>query len=136
MTLRSQFLFAAALGVVVACASSGGEGTLSADSRVLNRAELNQLMEMGIRNLHEAIERARPRWLVVRSGLRSFSTETEIVVFQDQSFLGTQEVLERMGIEGVYEIRYLDGATAQATLAGIQDRHVQGAIVVHMRPPR
>jgi hypothetical protein len=41
-----------------------------------------------------------------------------------------------MGVEGVYEIRYLDGATAQATLAGIQDRHVQGAIVVYMRPPR
>jgi hypothetical protein len=136
MTLRSQFLLAAALGVVVACASSGGEGTLSADSRLINRAQLDQLKEQGIRNLYEAIERVQPRWLVVRSGLRSFSTETEIVVFQDQSLLGNQDALRRMGVEGVYEIRYLDGATAQATLAGIQDRHVQGAIVVYMRPPR
>ena len=37
--------------------------------------------------------------------------------------------------EGVYEIRYLDGATAKATLPGLGDRHVQGAIVVHMSPP-
>jgi len=40
-----------------------------------------------------------------------------------------------MGIEGIYEIRYLDGATAKATLPGLGDRHVQGAIVVHLSPP-
>ena len=27
-----------------------------------------------------------------------------------------------------------DGPTAQATLSGIQDRHIQGAIVIYMRP--
>jgi hypothetical protein len=101
----------------------------------MSRAELDELRELGIRNLYEAIDRSRPRWLVVRSGMRSFSRETEVVVFQDQTFLGNQDVLNRMGLEGVYEIRYVDGPTAQATLGGIQDRHVQAAIVIFMRPP-
>jgi hypothetical protein len=135
MNLRSQYLLAAAVGVVVACASSSGGEGVRPDSRVISRAELNDLMEMGVRNLYEAISRERPRWLVVRGGMRSFSTETAIPVFQDQTYLGGLDVLERMGVEGVYEVRYIDGPTAQATLAGIQDRHVEHAIVVYMRPP-
>jgi hypothetical protein len=89
----------------------------------------------GARNLYDVVERLRPRWLVVRSGMRSFSTETVVAVFQGQLFLGTQDALRNFGTEGVYEIQYLDGATAKATLPGIADRHVQGAIVVHMTPP-
>ena len=136
MTFRSQYLLAAAVGAVVACASSGGGESVRPDSRVINRAELDQLMEMGVRNLHEAIERVRPRWLQVRAGTRSFyGGETVIPVFQDQTFLGGPDVLERMGLEGVFELRYLDAATAQAVLAGIQDTHISHAIVVYMRPP-
>ena len=134
MTFQSQYVLAAALGVVVACASSGGEGTLSADSRVINRVELDQLTQLGVRNLREAVARKRPNWLTT-SGSRSFSGGAEIAVFQDQTYLGGLDVLNRMGLEGVYELRYLDGAMAQATLAGIQNRLIAGAIVVHMRPP-
>ena len=136
MTFRSQYLLAAAVGAVVACASSGGGESVRPDSRVMNRAELDHLMEMGIRNLYEAISRMRPRWLQVRAGTRSFyGGETAIPVFQDQTFLGGPEVLERMGLEGVFELRYVDASTAQATLAGIQDMHISHAIVVYMRPP-
>jgi len=94
-----------------------------------------QIAELDVRNLYDVVERLRPRWLVVRSGMRSFSMETEVVVFQGEMFLGTQDALRNLGTEGVYEIRYLDGATAKATLPGLGDRHVQGAIVVHMSPP-
>jgi hypothetical protein len=136
MFLRSQYLLAAAVGVVVACASSGGGESLRPDSRVINRAELDQLSEMGVGDLYDAVSRVRPRWLRVRGGMRSFGSDTEIVVFQDQTFLGRQDVLERMGLEGVYEVRYIDGPTAQATLSGIQGLHVAHAIVVYMHAPR
>ncbi|UCG85583.1 MAG: hypothetical protein JSW71_16875 [Gemmatimonadota bacterium] len=137
MNFRSQYLLAAAVGVVVACASSGGGGeSVRPDSRLINRAELDQLTEMGVRNLHEAVSRVRPRWLQVRAGTRSFyGGQTAIPVFQDQTLLGGPELLERMGLEGVFELRYLDASTAQATLAGIQDSHISHAIVVYMRPP-
>jgi hypothetical protein len=135
MTLNVRFLLPAAMAVAVACATAGQGSSTSRDSRRITRDELDQLHEMGVRNLYEAIDRIRPRWLVVRSGPRSFGSETEVAVFQDALYLGNTDALQRMGLEGVYEIRYLDGSTAQATLSGIGDRLVQGAIVVYMSPP-
>jgi len=88
-----------------------------------------------VRNAYEAVERLRPRWLTVRSGPRSFNVETEVVVFQGMMLLGNQDVLERIGIDGIYEIRYLDGATASASLPGLGGRHVDGAIIIYMSPP-
>jgi hypothetical protein len=118
---------------ILACASTPSEGGAARPySNVITRAELQ---EVGVRNAYEAIQRLRPRWLTVRGGNRSFQLDTEVVVFQDQMYLGSTDALERMGIDGIYEIRYIDGPTAQATLPGIGDRHVQGAIVIHMSPP-
>ena len=136
MLNRVHYLVAAALPALVACASSSsGREAPSPFSPVLTRAELQ---EVDARNVHEAIERLRPRWLMVRGGPRSFSMETDIVVYQEKSYLGTvaEGVLQRMGTEGIYEIRHLDGTTAKATLLGIGDRHVEGAIIIYMsRPP-
>jgi hypothetical protein len=130
MPSRRRYVLAAALVPLVAC-SVGPGGTVPRQSNVITRAEL---LETGARNLHEAISRLRPRWLMVRS-MRSFSMETEIVVFQERALLGNQDQLERLGLGGVFEIRYVDGPTAQATLPGIGDRHIEGAIVVYMSPP-
>jgi hypothetical protein len=121
------------LPLLAACARQAHPGTNPAQrTDVITREQVGQL---AVRNLYEAVERLRPRWLVVRSGMRSFSMETEVVVFQDQLFLGTQDALRNLGTEGVYQIQYLDGVTAKATLPGLGSRHVQGAIVVHMSPP-
>jgi hypothetical protein len=125
-------VFVAALPALAACAvSPSEEGAPRPRSDVITQAELENA---GVRNLYEAVERLRPRWLTVRSGMRSFNTETEVVVYQDQVYLGNQDELRRLGIDGVFEIRYVDGATAKATLPGIGDRHVQGAIVIRMSP--
>ena len=134
MPIRFQLLLAAALPVMVACASASSfEGPRPSSSRVITRAELEQL---DVRNAYEAIDRLRPLWLKVRSGARSFERTTEVVVFQDDMYLGNLDVLERMGTEGIYSMRYVDGPTAQATLSGIGDIHIQGAIVISMRPNR
>jgi hypothetical protein len=136
MSSRVRYAFAAAVPVVLACASGPPlDEALRPRSDVVTRAELR---ETGATNAYEAIQRLRPRWLVVRSGTRSFSMETmgtEVVVFQDQLLLGNQDALRRMGIEGIYAIRYLDGSTAKATLPRLGDRRVQGAIVVYLSPP-
>jgi hypothetical protein len=133
MLSRVRYALAAAIPMFLACASAPRpDAGLPQRLDILSGPELR---ETGATDAYEAVQRLRPRWLVVRSGMRSFSMETEVVVFQDQLFLGNQDALKRMGIEGIYEIRYLDGSTAKATLPGLGDRHVQGAIVVHMSPP-
>jgi hypothetical protein len=134
MFARVQILLAFAVPAVLACGATQSDSSSPAPySNVITREELRDL---GVRNVFEAVERLRPRWLMVRGGARSFSTETEVVAFQGRMLLGTAEDLRRIGIDGVYQIRYLDGPTAQATLPGINDRHVAAAIVVDMSPPR
>lgn len=123
-----------ALSGVLACGSRQGPGGISPSfSNVITREELQRL---DVRTAYEAIQQLRPRWLQVSGGPRSFSIETEVVVFQDEAQLGNQDVLRQMGTEGIYSIRYLDGATAKASLPGLGDRHLQGAIIVSMRPPQ
>ena len=133
MTSTSLYAVATALLLVGGCARQTRSG--SSPGQRTDIITRDQIAQLDVRNLYDAVERLRPRWLVVRSGMRSFSMETEVVVFQGQLFLGTQDALRNLGTEGVYEIQYLDGATAKATLPGLGDRHVQGAIVVHMSPP-
>ena len=101
-------------------------------SNVITREELQRL---DARTRYQAIQQLRPRWLQVVGGPRSFSIETAVVVFQDNMQLGTQDVLKQMGVEGIYTIRYMDGTTAKASLPGLGDRHLQGAILISMHPP-
>jgi hypothetical protein len=132
MSIGFRLLLTATLPFVAACAVQGG-GLPRSTSDVITRAELR---EASARNLYEAIDRLRPRWLQVRGGSRSFTMETLIVVFQDELYLGNQDQLQRLGTEGVYSVRWVDGQTAQATLSGIpMGTHVDGAIIVSMRAP-
>jgi hypothetical protein len=133
MRFRTYAALVAALPALAACVSHGGAGgTPAPDQRLITRAELDQL---GARNAYEAVERLRPRWLQARSGPRGFETGTEIAVFQDQMYLGGLDDLEHLGTEGIFQIKYLDMATAKATLPELGSRYVQGAIVVYMRRP-
>lgn len=131
MRVCNGSLLIATLPVFLACASQSTSAVRPSSSDVITREELEEVADA--RNAYDAVQRLRPRWLLVRS-MRSFAMETEVVVFQDQMFLGNQDALERIGLDGIYSIEYVDGPTAQATLPGIKDRHVQGAIVVHMGP--
>jgi hypothetical protein len=60
---------------------------------------------------------------------------TAIVVFQNDMYLGGAETLREMGPELAYEIEYMDGNRASATLPGITSgQHVEGAIIIRTRP--
>ncbi|MFV2007666.1 MAG: hypothetical protein ACC667_09475 [Longimicrobiales bacterium] len=115
-----------------ACASAS-RSEADFDRNVLTQEEIQSVQAM---NLFEVVQRLRPRWLRVRGGTRSFNLETEIVVYQNGMLLGGPESLRQMETKIAYEIRWLDGARAVATLSGLSTgRHVFGAIVVYTRPP-
>ncbi|HEX9693276.1 MAG TPA: hypothetical protein VGA22_14375 [Gemmatimonadales bacterium] len=132
ITIQRALLLAIAPAFIACAPGAGASGVPRSFSNVLTRAELD---EAGARNLYDAIQRLRPRWLEVRGGIRSINVETEIVVFQEQMYLGDVDELRRMGVDGVWEVRYLDGSTAAARLPGLSDRHIEGAIVVYLTPP-
>jgi hypothetical protein len=133
MSVRVSIAVAATLGALACGARSNSEGQPRPSySNIITREELQALQA---RTAYEAVQQLRPRWLQVSGGPRSFSIETEVVVFQDEMQMGNQDALKTMGTEGIYSIRYMDGVTAKASLPGLGDRHLQGAIIVSMRPP-
>lgn len=119
--------FAAATCLALACASAGGPR----EAGSLDRITRDQIVGVdGARNLYDVIQRLQPRWLQVRAGDRSFGLTTGIVVFQDNAYLGDVDALRQISPDVAYELRWLDGATASATLTGLGSQHVAGAIVI------
>ncbi len=135
MTVIGRVTLAVALATVVlgtACAGAARSGTNTRQD-LLTREQIMSVS--GASNLYEVVQRLRPRWLETRGGDRSFALTTEVVVFQNQSYLGDVQVLGQLGPEVAYEMRWLDGPTASATLPGLGSRHVTGAIVIATSPP-
>lgn len=110
-----------------ACASAGSGGSSSGRSNMLTREEI---MGAEATNLYDVVNRLRPRWLQVRSN-RSFNMETQIVVLQNDMYLGPAETLKEMTPDLAYEIEYMDGVRAANVLPGLMSgQHVEGAIIV------
>ena len=133
--IRSKALFGVRVAVAVAngCATtkSGGSG---GRSDVITREEI--MSAEGVRNMYELVQRLRPRWVTVRSQDRSFGMTTEIAVFQGQTYLGDVETLRQMGHTMAYELRWMDGPTAQSSLPGVgSGKHLAGAIIIVTTPP-
>ncbi|NJD18891.1 MAG: hypothetical protein FIA95_06360 [Gemmatimonadetes bacterium] len=128
---KSLWVLLLATGALWGCAStkSASEGTRS---DVITREEI---MGSGAINLYDVVRRLRPQWINVRAA-RSFTMETEIVVYQNEMLLGGPDALKQIGPELAYELRWMDGVRAAATLPGLSSgRHIQGAIIVSTKPP-
>ncbi len=118
------------LGLVLgggACATTGGS-TPGRNTDVLTPEEI---AEAPVANLYEAVERFRPRWLLVRSP-RSLNMQSEVSVFLNSSYLGGPDSLRQIGLAGLVRIRYLDGATASALYRVPDGRAIEGAIIVEV----
>ena len=113
------------------CASTGTQsGGGNGDPELLTREEI---LSSEATNLYDVVNRLRPRWLQVRTQ-RSFSMETEIVVFQNDMYLGGPEVLREMVPDLAFEIQHLEGSRAATALPGLMSgRHIEGAIIVRTR---
>ena len=131
MRHSSLWITLLAAGGLWGCASSKAarEG---ADPNLITHEEI---VATGAVNLHEVVSRLRPQWMNLRS-TRSFSMESEIVVFQDNMLLGGPDALKQIGPESAWEIRWMDGVRASASLPGITSgRHIEGAILISSRAP-
>jgi hypothetical protein len=129
---RREFVLLAVLAsaFAAACASAGTTTEEGTNRDVLTREEI---MGAEATNLYDVIRRLRPRWLQVRS-TRSLNMETEIVVLQNDMYLGNAESLKQMAPELAYEIRYLEGARAATSIPGLMSgRHIEGAIIIMTR---
>lgn len=116
---------------VYACAPAGTMG--SRDANVITAEELQSVQAS---NLHDAIQRLRPRWLTVRSP-QSFGAGagmTQILVYQNQARLGGLEVLRDLGMDVAIWLEYLDRASATSRLPSTTGQDVEGAIIVHTTP--
>lgn len=122
------------LVTVGACASTqtGREGS---DPDEISREEI---LSVDARSLYDVVQRLRPRWLNAskRAGERSFGLNTEVVVYQNQMYLGDIDVLRQWSPTAAYHLEWLDASTASATLPGLGSRHVAGAIVIQTGPSR
>jgi hypothetical protein len=132
MQIRNAFLLVLLL-LAGACASAAGSGETVRPN--MNTITNEELAAVDAQTLYEAVNRLRPRWLTVR-GPRSFGMVAEILVYQDQTYLGSIEVLRQFSKDAAYSMRYLDGATAAASLPGTSGRHVEGAIIIQTAPGR
>ncbi len=130
-SLKVGWIWLFAVGTLWGCASTKA-ATEGNRSDVITREEI---MNSGAINLYEVVRRLRPQWINIRAA-RSFSMETEIVVFQNDMHLGGPEALKQIGPELAYELRWLDGVRATSMLPGLSSgRHVEGAIIVSTKPP-
>lgn len=126
---RYRGVFAAVAVLCAACASTGETASRSS-STTLTRGEI---ASVNVANLYEVVTRVRPRWLVVR-GSRAFSGggEGRIVVYQGTTYLGDIDILRQLDPDYAESMRYLDAATANATLSAVS-ANVHGAIVIQTR---
>lgn len=119
--------------LATACATGGQKTRYRADE--LTRAEI---MSVDVGNLYDVVNRLRPRWLTAerRAGDRSFGLGTGVVVYQGQTFLGDVDVLRQWSPSSAYGLKWMDGATASASLPGLGASHVVGAIIIDTSAPQ
>ena len=129
--LRASVLLSLIVASFAACASTGGSSG-GRDFNYISPQEIAEV-ELQVNNLYDLVQRLRPRWLTVR-GDRSFGSNTEVVVYQDQSFLGSVSSLRNLDPGFPHSLTYLDASQAVAQLPGLGSRSVEGAIVINTRP--
>jgi hypothetical protein len=131
-TLRTLLLLVAASVASSACATATDGETFRprADPMVITEAEISAV---GAANLYDVVRELRPRWMQSR-GVQSFGGATVIGVYRGQTYLGDVESLRNELPGSVARLRWLDGATATASLrAPAPGVHLAGAIVLDPR---
>lgn len=89
-----------------------------------------EMVEAGVTNLYEAVQQLRPEWLRGANVSNITGGGQDLVVYQNQTPLGSVEELRELTPEYAESLRFLDGPTASNTLPGLGSRRVAGAIVV------
>lgn len=134
--IRLSLLMAVVLCVAGACASAGSRGGSRVDSRRITEDEIQALQTAS--TLYDVVSQLRPQWLTARG--RNIGggpgMDSMIGVYDGQTYLGGVDVLREFGPRAVYGMRFLDAATASASLPRQSGIHLEGAIVLITSPPR
>jgi hypothetical protein len=106
--MRTHYILVAALAATMACGAARSVDTPDrGDSRTITAAELSKATQL---NLYDYVKATHPRWLVSVGGARSFP----VVVFMDNTQLGSVDQLRTMGLDGIRMVRYYDASAAQS----------------------
>ena len=132
-SLVSVLLLLTAVSMTTVSCASGGRGSAQSNPNAISKEDIARGQQDGIRDLYELVGRIRPRWLQVRAD-RSLRLETLIVVYQNNSRLGSLEALRGYPLTNVASLRYLDAAQA-GLLPGASGGHIEGAIVISTVTP-
>jgi hypothetical protein len=114
-------------GCAPATAEGGAEAPARGRSNEITRAELEGHAAL---SLYDVVQRLRPQWLTGRPPRDWQGTVPPVVVYMNQSHLGGVDALRQVQPATAQRVRFLDPATAAATLPGLGSRQVSGAIVV------
>jgi hypothetical protein len=126
----TPLLVIAFLLAVAGCAPAGEGGSRPARGDYDTLSE-DQILSVSAASLYEVVQRQRPRWLTPRANQSLAGVGTDILVFQDQTNLGTVEVLRQLPPNTAKMLKFMDGTTAAASLPGLGSRHVAGAIIIY-----
>ena len=118
------------LGLVGCANTLPGGSVTAANSDVITREEL---LDVGVGDLYQAVERLRPLWLRSR-GIRSLTSETEIAVLRDGAYFGPIESLRAIPAAQVFRLEYVDAATVASLIPGrvLSDHVIESAILVRL----
>ena len=133
----------ALLAVLVAagCASSGSR---QGDSGSRDELSREAILEVGVTNLYDVVQRLRPEWLEITGGEavqrsaygrgEDAPAQRRVVVVYNGSTIGdAEEVLRQLSPESVARMRYEEGEMAASTLVGGRGGYVEGAILIETR---
>lgn len=126
-TLLAMFAFTLLAGC--AAAATEGGATARANPNLITREEL---ANVGVANLYDAIQRLRPNWLRTGPSTSLRGGGGSVVVYQGTTQLGGLDALRQIAPGYPAAVRWLDGTTASNTLPGLGSRIVQGAIVIEL----
>jgi hypothetical protein len=143
MTLRGIILSIVVLGAALGCSASSGTNrasTAKPDQDVITAAEIGA---RPFRDAYDIVQQLRPNWFTRKSGgatarrmgtsPSSSATGAGLLVYMNNARLGGVEALRQLSASGIESLRFVDAATATATLPGIGSSVVAGAIIVRMQ---
>ena len=135
----------AIVGFAWGCAASSGaarpsSSTPKKDPDVITAAEISS---QTFRDGYDIVQRLRPTWFTRKSGASTTrrigtspsasATGSGLLVYLDNARLGGVDALRQLSAPSIESMRFLDAATATATLPGIGSSVVSGAIVVRLQ---
>ncbi len=145
MRLLRMSVGVAIVGFVLGCsASSGASASTSTspkkDPDIITAAEISS---QSFRDGFDIVQRLRPTWFTRKSGASTTrrmgtspspsATGAGLLVYLNNARLGGVDALRQLSAPSIESMRFLDAATATATLPGIGSSAVSGAIVVRLR---